>query len=111
MKTRTFGAVIAGLAIGFSGNGRIHAAVTVSPATGGTNISADTAANAPAPAWTTLGAITITEGTNTPGDFAAGSGKTLVLATPGGFQFNTAQIPSVTFAPGGNIMSASVSSL
>jgi hypothetical protein len=111
MKTRTFGAVIAGLVIGFSGQERVYASVTVSPATGGANISADTAANAPTPMWTTLGAITITEGTNTPGDFANGTGKTLVLAAPGGFQFNTAQIPSVTFAPGGNITSAGVSSL
>ena len=33
------------------------AAVTVTPASGGTNISADNAANATTPAWTTLGNI------------------------------------------------------
>ena len=38
--------------------------VTVTPASGGTNLSADKAANATLPAWTTLGNIVIAEVAN-----------------------------------------------
>ena len=71
-----------------------EAAVGVTAATGGGAISADTAANAATPAWTSLGAITITEGLAT--DFAVGAGVTLILTAPTGFEFNTAQVPDVT---------------
>lgn len=111
MKTRTFVMVLAGLALGLLGQARGFANVAVTPASGGSGMSADTALNAATPAWTSLGAITIAEGTNTPGDFAAGAGQTLVLAVPAGFQFNIVQIPSVTFIPGGDITAASVASL
>jgi len=66
------------------------AAVTVTPASGGGAISADTAANSTNPAWTSLGAITIAEGAA--GDIAAG---TFVLTIPSGFAFNTASVPNV----------------
>jgi unsaturated rhamnogalacturonyl hydrolase len=85
--------------------GSAVATVTVTSASGGGSISADTASNAPAPAWTTLGAITITEGAST--DFTNGNGVTLVLKAPAGFQFNTAVTPNVTFTAGKNITSAS----
>ena len=111
MKTRIFVAVIIGLALGLFGLGQSYANVVVTPATGGTNISADTAANSPTPAWTSLSAITIAEATNSPGDFGNGSGKTLVLSLPNGFQFNTSLIPSVSFTPNGNITAVSVTSL
>ncbi len=108
MKTTTFFAVAAVVASGLFGQGRTFANVVIAPATGGANISADTAANAAAPAWTTLGIVTISEGAGSPSDFGAGSGKTLVLALPSGFQFNTAQIPSVSFTTGRDITAASV---
>ncbi|MCX6120398.1 MAG: hypothetical protein NTX44_02110 [Ignavibacteriales bacterium] len=78
------------------------AAVTVTAATGGTNISADKAANATSPAWTALGNIVITEGAN--GDFATGTGVTFILTAPAGWQFNTPGSVSttVTGGTGGN---------
>ncbi len=109
MAHRIFEALIAALSVGLFPAGQALADVTVTPATGGTNILADTAANSPTPAWTSLGPITIAEGAN--GDFAAGSGMTLVLQAPDGFQFNTAQTPSVDFTPGGDISALSVASL
>jgi rhamnogalacturonyl hydrolase YesR len=81
------------------------ATVTITNATGGSTISADTASNAPSPAWTTLGAITITEGVTN--DFINGTGVSLILKAPAGFQFNTAVTPNVTFTAGKNITSAS----
>ena len=46
--------LIAGLFLATAGSA--FATVTITGASGGGNISADTASNAPAPAWTTLGA-------------------------------------------------------
>src|SRR5262245_15575883 len=64
-------------------------AVTITPASNGSNISADKAANATSPAWTTLGAITIDEGSNgNKNNFGAGTDVTLVLKAPLGFEFN-----------------------
>src|SRR6266480_2333075 len=63
-----------------------QAAVTVTPATGGTNISSDKAQNSAAPAFTTLGNIVILEGAN--GDFASGSSRTLILTASSGWRFN-----------------------
>ena len=84
--------------------GSVFATVTLTGAAGGGNLSADTAANGPAPAWTTLGAMAITEGAST--DFTNGSARTLILKAPAGFQFNTAVTPNVTFVAGRNITSA-----
>jgi unsaturated rhamnogalacturonyl hydrolase len=96
--------LVAGLFLATAGSG--FATVTLTGATGGGNISADTASNAPASAWTTLGAITVTEGAST--DFTNGTGVTLVLKAPAGFQFNTAVTPSITFTASKNITSAAV---
>ncbi|MBN1693274.1 MAG: hypothetical protein JW845_06950, partial [Dehalococcoidales bacterium] len=67
-----------------------QAAVTITEATGGDTISADTNSNGGTGAWTTLGAITIAEGA--PGDIDDG---TFVLTIPAGFEFNPASAPDV----------------
>jgi hypothetical protein len=89
-----------------SGGTKASATVTVISASGGSSLSADTAVNAPTPAWTTLGAITIAEGDNR--DFAADTNITLVLSAPAGFEFNTAVTPDITFTAGNDIASAAV---
>jgi rhamnogalacturonyl hydrolase YesR len=86
--------------------GSAFATVTITGASGGSSISADTASNSPAAAWTTLGPITIAEGTST--DFTNGTGVTLILKAPAGFQFNTAVTPNITFTALKNITNASV---
>ena len=63
------------------------ATVTVTPASGGTAISAD---NYGTGTWTSLGAITIAEGAA--GDIGTG---TIILTIPSGFEFNTASAPDV----------------
>ena len=60
------------------------------------SISADTAASAASPAWTTLGNIKVAE--NNKADFSAGTGVTLILKAPTGWQFNTAATPTTTFS-------------
>ena len=60
------------------GAGSAFAVVTITAATLGTNISADKAANATAPAWTTLGNIRVAEAVAT--DIPANqTGATLIL--------------------------------
>lgn len=81
------------------------AAVTVTPASGGTNLSADNAQNASVPAFTTLGDIVITEGAK--GDFAKQTGATLILTAPTNWSFSPG-VGSVTFASGSNISAASI---
>ncbi len=75
---------------GFTG----YSAVTVTSATGGTNICSNTAT-----APTTLGPITITEGLMT--DFPNGS-SSIVLAPPPGWTF-VVSLPTVSAAPGGDV--------
>ena len=73
--------------------------VTVTPGT--TSASADTAANATSPAFTTLPNIVLTEGANN--DFATPqSGVTLKLDAPSGWQFN-AGIGSVSAVNGKDV--------
>ena len=65
----------------------VSAAVVVTPASGGTNISADNAANASVPAYTTLGNIVITSGAQN--DFAKNvANATLILTAPSNWAFN-----------------------
>ncbi|HWQ92567.1 MAG TPA: Ig-like domain-containing protein, partial [Clostridia bacterium] len=80
-------------------------ALNVTPADGGTGISADTAANAAVPAWTTLGTITLAEQGSNRGDIGAG---TFVLQAPEGFEFNTAVTPSISFVNARNITAAAI---
>ncbi len=65
----------------------VFADVIVIPATSGTNISADNAANSATPAFTVLGDIVIAE--SNVDDFAiTGGTQTLILTAPGGWTFN-----------------------
>ncbi len=87
---------------------QIYAAVTTTPATGGTNISADLAGNATTSGWTTLGIITIAEWANT--DFSVWTNVTLILTPPSNRRFRT-NTGTVTYTNGRNISAASISSL
>ncbi|MDB6018143.1 MAG: hypothetical protein JWR19_2632 [Pedosphaera sp.] len=80
--------------------------INLTAASGGTAISADTAATGGSGAWTTLGAITLGEAANA--DFSAGTNVTLILKAPSGFQFNTASTPSISFTATKDITAASV---
>ena len=80
--------------------------VTVTPASGGTNLSADKAANATLPAWTTLGNIVIAEVAND--DLAASqTNVTLILTAPTGWQFNTG-VGTVAYTASRDITAASI---
>ena len=68
--------------------------VSITAASGGASIPADRAANAPTPAWTSLGTLTIAETGNNNDDMGGG---TLVLKAPEGFEFNTNVTPNATF--------------
>ena len=81
--------------------------VLVTPASGGTNLSADKAANAASPQYTTLGNIVIAEGGGTKGDFATGTNKTLILTAPSGWTFNPGA-GSVSFNSNKDITAASI---
>lgn len=93
--------ILLGIALSFMSDGF---AASITAASGGGSISADTAANAPTPAWTSLGSIVIAESNNTRGDIGGG---TLVLKSPAGFEFNTAVVPNITFTSLRNIIAAS----
>lgn len=79
---------------------KANAAITVTPATGGTNICANLAVGGSTPGFTTLGVITVTEGINT--DLTAGF-RTLTINAPAGWQFNTGATPTLGFTAGRNI--------
>jgi hypothetical protein len=80
--------------------------VNITAASGGTGISADKAANATSPVWTSLGPITIAEMNK--GDINTGANITLVLKAPAGFEFNTAAVPNIAFTAGQDISAASI---
>lgn len=80
-----------------------RAAVSVTAATGGTNICSNKAVTGSAPAFTTLGAIQITEGAVA--DFSIGT-SVIVLNAPTGWQFNTT-LPTITYITGSNITGVS----
>ncbi len=94
------------LAILFAAEVFARASVSISAATNGTGISADTAGSGGTGAWTTLGAITLTEGNKM--DIDPGN-VTLIITAPAGFEFNTALTPSATFSAAMDITSASAS--
>ncbi|HEU0010069.1 MAG TPA: hypothetical protein VFT34_09670, partial [Verrucomicrobiae bacterium] len=93
------------------GTAGAQAAVSITAATGGTNISADTAQNAASPSFTTLGNIVMTE--TVANDFSATG--TLILTAPSGWRFNTSATITATGAKdsgsGGNELTAIVTSL
>jgi len=68
----------------------------VTPATGGATISADTAANASVPAWTTLTGPSID--VTAAGDISTG---TVTFTTPSGFAFNSASTPTINAGTSG----------
>src|SRR5262249_27903175 len=76
------------------GTAGAQGAVSITAATGGTNISADTAQNAASPSFTTLGNIVITEAVAN--DFSASG--TLILTLPSGWRFNTSATITATGA-------------
>jgi hypothetical protein len=83
-----------------------QANVSITPASGGSAMSADSAGVGGSGAWTTLGPITIAEGQKA--DISSGSGVTLILKVPSGFEFNAASTPSISFTSGQDVTSASV---
>src|SRR5215475_13598393 len=88
------------------GSPQLCANVTITSPTGGNNVSADKALNSTnGAAFTALGNIVITEGAS--GDFGAGTGQTLILTPPAGWQFNPG-VGSVSFTSGRNITAASI---
>jgi hypothetical protein len=78
------------------------AGVNVTPATGGTGISADKAANATSPQFTQLGDIVLAE--TVVGDFVSQTNKTLILTAPSGWEFNpgVGSTSTTKSGPGGN---------
>jgi len=100
------GVIIFLLSVGVYMSLKTEAAANVTPSSGGTNISADKAANATTPAWTTLGNIVITEGAN--GDFAASqTNTTLILTAPNNWSFNPG-VGTVTYTAARDITSSSI---
>ena len=98
-----------GLTSGATAQTTFTDAVTVTPATGGTNISADKAANSTSPAggtFSTIGNILISE--NLINDFSASG--TLILSAPTGWQFNAGagSVSTTKSGPGANELSASL---
>ena len=81
----------------------VRAQVTVTPASGGTNISADKAANAIAPGYTILGDILIQETAD--GDFGTGVTQ-MVLNAPAGWTFNTNGVTAT--ATGGDFTTGAI---
>jgi len=94
--------LLAGLSSFLSFNG--YSSVTITGATGGSSISADTAAPGGSGLWTSLGSIQIAEGNKS--DIRAGTGVTLVFKTPAGFEFNTNSNPAISYTTGTDITSA-----
>src|ERR1051325_1667192 len=82
--------------------------VTVTAATGGTNISADKAQNATSPVFTTLGNIVITEVTKDEFADTGGLSRTLILTAPSGWRFNVG-VGTITPNASANIPAASLS--
>lgn len=87
------------------------AQVLVTPASGGTTICRNKAVGGIAPAFTTVGSITITEGGVS--DFYGGSGgvpatNVVLLSAPAGWQFSGA-LPAVTYTSGANVTAVSCS--
>src|SRR5262249_35067205 len=80
--------------------------VSITSPTGGANISADKALNSTnGAAFTALGNIVITEGLAS--DLLAGTGQTLILAPPTGWQFQPGA-GTVSFATKADITAASI---
>src|SRR5437868_3491990 len=93
---KTLSALVLTVAMGWSA----MATVTITPATGGLNISGSLASDGTAPGWVTLGNINVAE--QTPGvghqkDFSKVPGGIWSLKAPAGFEFNTGATPGVSY--------------
>jgi len=86
-----------------------NAAISVAAGSNGTNICSNLAQTGSAPAFTTLGSITLSEGLAN--DITLGPPHSLVLTAPTGWRFNTTTPPTVTYVTGRNILFASVSGM
>jgi len=82
----------------------VAASVTITPASGGDSISADTYSTG---TWTSLGKITIAEVAKD--DFK--QNYTLTLSIPSGFIFNSNQTPSISYVSGKDLNSANITSI
>ncbi|MFI5196093.1 MAG: Ig-like domain-containing protein [Chitinophagales bacterium] len=79
----------------------VFANITVTTATGGTNICSNLALDGTTPGWTTLGVITLTEGVATDfGNVGGGWNVSITLNAPAGWQFNTAAAPTLAHSGG-----------
>jgi hypothetical protein len=87
--------------------GHARAAITVTAATGGTNICSDLSATGATPAFKTLGNIVLTEGF--PGDMTNGV-HFVTIAPPAGWSFGTTA-PGLTFTAGRNVTSVNLISI
>ncbi len=85
----------------------VWADVIITPATSGTSISADRAANASSPSFTILGDIVITESQAHDIANTGGAAKTFILTAPAGWTFNPAA--GTVAATGADISSISLS--
>ncbi|GAA4468663.1 hypothetical protein GCM10023093_26720 [Nemorincola caseinilytica] len=81
---------------------KASAAVSITPASNGTNICANLAVGGSTPGYTNLGTITVSEGNTN--DIATGTPRTFVLNAPAGWRFNTAVTPTTGFTTGRNIV-------
>lgn len=93
----------------YAGNKGYAAGVNINPASGGANICSSKAIGGSAPAYTTLGNITVTETANA--DLSGPATDILVLSAPAGWQFNTAATPGVSYISGSNITGISVATI
>src|SRR5258705_8772305 len=100
------GVVLLGFVLAFAAFPPGRAPVAVTGAGGGSVFPADPAATGGSGVWTTLGAITIAEGSKA--DIGAGTGITLILKAPAGFEFNTSSTPSISFTAGLDITGAGI---
>jgi hypothetical protein len=82
--------------------------ITLTQATGGTNICSVKAADGITPTWTTLGNFKITEGAT--GDFSRNSSGTIVFTMPTGWSFNTTPTPTIT-ATSADFLTLSISAI
>src|SRR5690349_20035908 len=79
--------------------------VTITTATGG-SMSADKAANATVPVYTTLGNIVLAEGAS--GDFSIGINVTLTFNAPAGYVFNASAAVTASAQNGRDISGVTV---
>jgi hypothetical protein len=84
---------------------RMYAAISVSAASGGTNICASYAVGGSAPGFYSIGSIVIFEGATT--DFG---GTSITFAPPSGWVFNTASLPTIIAGGTGLAVSGAFSS-